>query len=945
MDIISYILSKSKKSNDEILIIKVFLSSMNFLSKLKGSFNMNKLLFSLSNYLKLEKRSKDTLLFRFGNKGNKFYILFKGEASVLILKEARVNICFKKYFVHLLLLKMLKEDELLKKTITANSKIKYDIDERDFDNYYDKIVNFANKYMTNNSKYINDLKENSNNKEGEQNKIFASKKNSEVDFNNFNINENDNSEIKNENNIEKEKDKEINELRMRKKKINTFLVNNNFASKFLNSKENKEIKNIKKFEEEEEESEDKDKIYQNLYLPFFRVEEVKEIINYYIYLKEKIDSKSKNITVKKYIKNTFIYSPFHKNLKNEDFYKTDEFTLFKYFEITKKKTGDSFGELALQREDNKRTGTLITLTDCILGVLSRNDYNIYLGDIEIKKRRNEINFIMSFSIFDKMNKIVFENRFFNFFTRENYIQGNNIIVQNQKINKVYFIMEGQFEISTNLSLFKIYSLLHQKTRRKMDNEKKKMKFPKNEFNLRLYISYNKDILGLGDFCYDEEEISFITAKCTSDKGCVFSIEKSILNEIRSKIPVIDKNINIIRINREKVMIDRLANIYNRIILTINKNQKEKFKENEKAEDSFKYLNYFFGINQGYRNKNIKKVTTQIRIAPRKRVKSALIISRDKRMFNEETLMNKIQKDNNLSNILNSKYFPKNKPIDNSRLSTNSQKDRISQKNIIKNDQSKKEINKLDLSLKEKLSDIMDFSSNQSKSTDRNFLLKSSTKFSKISNQQSPDKSIDLNQAINEMKYNEYEKFSNRKENIDIIDNNSFQTRKRNSNILENKFIYRRNCSDRHFLSFRKIRGKLLMRSASYSNINKKRIFSKKGNTFTSRNSSDLKSEYYIRNIINKNISSRINQNYNQKNRGASIALTPSLDNPINIKGKLDPEKCLKRLLGTRYRDPFISYEEKKFNKLIESFNIQEQFLCKAKKAKLKLKSNQKKIFN
>ena len=194
---------------------------------------------------------------------------------------------------------------------------------------------------------------------------------------------------------------------------------------------------------------------------------------------------------------------------------------------------------------------------------------------------------MSFSIFDKMNKIVFENRFFNFFTRENYIQGNNIIVQNQKINKVYFIMEGQFEISTNLSLFKIYSLLHQKTRRKMDNEKKKMKFPKNEFNLRLYISYNKDILGLGDFCYDEEEISFITAKCTSDKGCVFSIEKSILNEIRSKIPVIDKNINIIRINREKVMIDRLANIYNRIILTINKNQKEKFKENEKAEDTFK----------------------------------------------------------------------------------------------------------------------------------------------------------------------------------------------------------------------------------------------------------------------------------------------------------------------------------------------------------------------
>ena len=228
------------------------------------------------------------------------------------------------------------------------------------------------------------------------------------------------------------------------------------------------------------------------------MDEIKEIIHYYIDLKEKIDSKPKNITVRQYIKSTYLYSPYHTNLKNEDFYKTDEFLLFKYFEITVKKAGQSFGELALQREDNKRTGTMITVTDCILGVLSRDDYNIYLGDIEIKKRKNEINFIMSFSIFDKMNKIVFENRFFNFFTRENFIQGKNIIVQNRKINKVYFIMEGQFEISTNLSLFKIYSLLHQKTKKKMDNEKKKMKFPKNEFNLRLYISYNKDILGLDE---------------------------------------------------------------------------------------------------------------------------------------------------------------------------------------------------------------------------------------------------------------------------------------------------------------------------------------------------------------------------------------------------------------------------------------------------------------
>ena len=88
------------------------------------------------------------MLFRYGNKGNKFYVVLKGEVSVLILKEVRVNISFNRYFLHLLLLKMLKEDELLKKIITANSKIKYHFDERDFDSYYEKIVNFVNKYIT-----------------------------------------------------------------------------------------------------------------------------------------------------------------------------------------------------------------------------------------------------------------------------------------------------------------------------------------------------------------------------------------------------------------------------------------------------------------------------------------------------------------------------------------------------------------------------------------------------------------------------------------------------------------------------------------------------------------------------------------------------------------------------------------------------------------------------
>ena len=219
------------------------------------------------------------------------------------------------------------------------------------------------------------------------------------------------------------KNKDNNRLNVKRKTARNFSLKNNLSSKFLtyHIEEHEE-------EEEEEESEDKEINYSNADLPFFSLNDIKEIVHYYIYLKEKIDSKPKNISVRDYIKLTYLDSPFHKNLKNEEITKKEELLLFKYFEITKKKAGDSFGELALQREDNKRTGTIITLTDCTLGILSRNDYNVYLGDIEVKKRKNDINFVMSFSIFDKMNKIVFENRFFNYFTRETFTQGKDILL-------------------------------------------------------------------------------------------------------------------------------------------------------------------------------------------------------------------------------------------------------------------------------------------------------------------------------------------------------------------------------------------------------------------------------------------------------------------------------------------------------------------------------------
>ena len=918
LEIINYILNKNKKSPNDILIVKTFLSSMSFLKTIKGSFNIDKLLHSLSNYLKMDKKNKNTLIFRYGNKGNKFYILIKGLASVLILKEIKVQICFKRYFLHLLLLKMLKEDELVKKIITANAKLNYHFDERDFDLYYEKMVNFVNKYMIN---IINSKKQLEEDDIKEKSKEFFMKKNSIAAQNNFMFNKNkENMDIKN--NINKR-------LTVKLKTAKNFYQRNKLSSKLLAYKGEDEEEE----EKEEEENEEKEINYAMIDLPFFNLNEIKEIIHYYLHLKEKIESKPKNISVKDYIKHTFLDSPLHKTIKNEEISKKDDLILFKYFEIIQKKAGESFGELALQKEDNKRTATIITITDCILGILSRNDYNVYLGDIEGKKRKNEINFVMSFSIFDKMNRIVFENRFFNFFTKEDFIQGKEIIIQDEKIDRVFFIMEGQFEIITNLSLLNIYSLVYHKLKKKIPHENIKSKFPKEEYNLRLYISHNKDILGLEDCC-SENNVSFITAKCLSYNGCALTIEKSMLNEIRHKIPEIDKNLIKVKNAREKVMIDRLKNIYKRIIQSRNKNKKNNFNETAKTQDSFKYINYFFGINSG--NINNKVNTFNTKVSHHKRVRSALLLSMEKKTlktFNEGEFFNNSIQDK----ILTSRILSQKKINNTSKQTEDIQKEEIIPKNAMKINNNNAEKDNLANSLKVKISEVIDSSLSKTKSNEQNIIAKQSNKLNENINDNNQEKDLHIKSAINRMKVDEYSRFYN------WIDNNKNFTKRisqqqiRNNRIIKHKSIIKRNSSETYFSSFNKSRRKISLKSRPCSSINENKIILKENNSAISRNINNFNSSIYKEiKISNIPYLKSFYRNRNNKKR-LSRAISPDLKSPRSLKGDLDAEKFLKKLLGTRYREQFISYEEQKFNKLIENYDLQLKFLSKSKKAKINLK--------
>ena len=683
---IQYILSCKQRTQNMLTILNAFLSTMKFLSVSADLEDKKKLLYSLSFCLKMEKKQQGSIIFRYGNKGTRFYIVLGGEVSVLIFREKTIEIDHLNFIKYLLYLKIIKEDELAKKILVANHKSSFAINEKHLDSHYDDIISFINKYYiivpvneTNNNESI--IRDKNSNKLLFQNSIQQENNDEDetdsprglYDYKNYLDFEN----MKNQKYRKLSFNKNIKKCKtMMESKINSTINRMKIKNNLLNKEEKKEniksesdnenseisndktfidkIKDINKFRKYKKtntnEFKEKEKPlaikykatskipnYLELDICTFGPSDISKIVNFVIKNLELYYGKtSKTTSLEEYTKNCYIDDSL---LVCDKYAKKEEITVFQYFEITRKVEGDIFGELALQHNDNKRTATMIVTKDSVFGYLSKNDYNNCLRGVEMKKRKIEVNFIMSFSLFDEMNWVNFEKTYFNYFKKEYLKSGQVIINQNEQIESIYFIMEGQIEITTNLNFNEINSILKEKNKRtknkknkninkdtdKDDENKEKIYYFDNKKGLnnynnnkkeesnkkdkdknkdnkkfaflsnkqikelqeykcfRLCVIDNKDILGLNDIC-SKDGISFVKATCLSSNVIIFSLKKNILDELKRKNSEIEKNVNIISNRREKIMIERLK-ITTNYMFSIIKENKINMSEVHKSEEN------------------------------------------------------------------------------------------------------------------------------------------------------------------------------------------------------------------------------------------------------------------------------------------------------------------------------------------------------------------------
>ena len=213
----------------------------------------------------------------------------------------------------------------------------------------------------------------------------------------------------------------------------------------------------------------------------------------------------------KYNKNNFEFSnKNNKSTNDSEFPKRKyKFTLWKYAEVITLGEGKCFGEIALQREKNKRTATVITLTDCLFGILQKDEYQSFMKKVMEKTRRNNIERLLNTKLFYGVNYHTFDTKLYNYFIFAKEKKGDFMFKRGDKRTTLYYIKKGEIQLEINATckqLDDIIMLIGGKAENRILNNliktnEKLMEFinvPK-KFNISIYSQ--GDIIGTDEIIY------------------------------------------------------------------------------------------------------------------------------------------------------------------------------------------------------------------------------------------------------------------------------------------------------------------------------------------------------------------------------------------------------------------------------------------------------------
>jgi CRP-like cAMP-binding protein len=215
-------------------------------------------------------------------------------------------------------------------------------------------------------------------------------------------------------------------------------------------------------------------------------------------------------------------------------------TIYVYHHVHNVVTGSKFGDVAFHKPSQKRTATIIAVEDCHLGILSKKFYDDWFQKLDDNNIKMQINFLSTIKVFQRMNKAIFQRHNFYLFSRTHLVRGDKIIIEGNEPEYIYFIKEGDYELSINKSIIDMTNTIEFLSGKKTDifeyfhlsgnyilileNPEYSKFMHTKKFN-KLVIIKDKDVVGLDD-CLCKGKYIY-TVELISSKGEVFKIKRNV----------------------------------------------------------------------------------------------------------------------------------------------------------------------------------------------------------------------------------------------------------------------------------------------------------------------------------------------------------------------------------------------------------------------------------
>ena len=660
VEVIYYALKKNKKTDNDLLILKLFFMNMEkFISLLLPlKVNLNDLLIRLMSKMKCEKKNKDSILFRAGDIGQKLYILLKGHVGVVIKKDKTIECTPFEFIKYLIVLHLFHEDYLMSEIIDKNKNI-INIEEEKIINLFQifKIFNFLkqNQRLKEDYKSIFDFAQN----DLKFKKFFENKYNYPpviaLDISTFK-----------KTGVEQLYEFYSRKINFMNKNLKTGLRGSDLFASFIKRQMN-DSGIIKPTSQQEllvylrpyDEGTKTFKNEEEYYLKILSVNEISadkinktSVEDYIKHLDPdmilndiRIDEKSINHKIldkDKIIQNNIIIKTFF------------------FVQINQMYDGSIFGELALTNPNSKRTATIITKTDCYFGTIIKQYYDLSFRAAQEKSQMRNIAFFIRSPIFKGINQGIFLNKFYFLFKKRAIKNGDVLYKRGKERKSAIFIIKGELELRALMTLSEIGEIINilggilenKYLRDLMDTyEEFKRYYSKHKHNIKLCVLKDREILGFDDMVING--INMFDCVCiSSDKTEVYELDYSHIKEAKKYEKIIN-NINSFVNMKRKLFIKILLEQRNTIIINeMGKIRKKRKQLNEpKKCISISAKNNKYLTNKSKENINNNKLILSYKEKQKEeynftfdKKKSKNIIKIDKSPKNKKILTNSSFKD-------------------------------------------------------------------------------------------------------------------------------------------------------------------------------------------------------------------------------------------------------------------------------------------------------------